>query len=162
MNVRASLVTIAILTGAAPTLAQNQMLDALKDKLNKSNATSGPGGGAGAGAAEGAGAVGTGAALASGLGLSMPKIGTSTMGNAAGVLQYCIKNNYLSADAAGGVKDKLLGMVTGQKPQQTGYANGAKGLLQGSDGKSLSLKSVGGKLKIKACDYVLANAKSLI
>jgi hypothetical protein len=160
MNACASLVAIAILTLATSTLAQNQTLDALKDKLNKSNATSGPGGGAGA--AEGAGAVGTGAALASGLGLSMPKIGTSTMGNAAGVLQYCIKNNYLSTDAAGGVKDKLLGMVTGQKLQQTGYANGAKGLLQGSDGKSLSLKNVGGKLKVKACDYVLANAKSLI
>ena len=159
MNARASLVAIALLVGVTHTLAQNQMLDALKDKLNKSNATSGTGG---AGAAEGVGAAGTGAALASGLGLSMPKIGTSTMGNAAGVLQYCIKNNYLSADAAGGVKDKLLGMVTGQKPQQTGYANGAKGLLQGSDGKSLSLKNVGSKLKIKACDYVLANAKSLI
>lgn len=160
MKARASLVAIALLVGATSTLAQNQMLDALKDKLNKSNATSGTG--AGAGGAEGGGAAGTGAALASGLGLSMPKIGTSTMGNAAGVLQYCIKNNYLSADAAGGVKDKLLGMVTGQKPQQTGYANGAKGLLQGSDGKSLSLKNMGGQLKTKACDYVLANAKSLV
>jgi len=157
MKARISLIAIALLAAAAPTLAQNQMLDSLKDKLNSSNATSG------SGAAEGTGgAAGTGAALASGLGLSMPKIGTSTMGNAAGVLQYCIKNNYLSADAAGGVKDKLLSMVTGQKPQQTGYANGAKGLLQGSDGTSLSLKSVGSQLKTKACDYVLANAKSLV
>ena len=157
MKARTILVAIALLAAAASASAQNQMLDALKDKLNKSNATSGTGGAGDSGSTSG-----TAAALASGLGLSMPQIGTSTMGNAAGVLQYCIKNNYLSADAAGGVKDKLLGMVTGQKQQQTGYANGAKGLLQGSDGKSLSLKNVGGKLKTQACDYVLANAKSLV
>ena len=78
---------------------------------------------------------------------AMPAMGASTMGNAAGVIQYCVKNNYLSADAAGGIKDKLMGMVTGQKPQQTGYANGAKGLLQGSDGTSLNLKGISGKLK---------------
>jgi len=160
MKARSTLVAIAVLAAAASASAQNQMLDALKDKLNKSNATSGTGGTSGAGGT--GGTSGTAASIASGLGLSMPQIGTSTMGNAAGVLQYCIKNNYLSADAAGGVKDKLLGMVTGQKQQQTGYANGAKGLLQGSDGKTLSLKDVGGKLKTQACDYVLANAKSLV
>lgn len=93
---------------------------------------------------------------------AMPAMGQSTLGNAAGVLQYCVKNNYLSADAAGSVKDKLLGMVTGQKQQQTGYANGAKGLLMGDDGKSLNLKAVSGKLKTKACDYVLKNASSLV
>ncbi|MDR6858106.1 DUF2501 domain-containing protein [Variovorax guangxiensis] len=159
MKARAPLVAFALLVIAMSTLAQNQTLNMFKDKLNKSNATSGTG----SGAAEGAGgAAGTGAALASGLGLSMPKIGSSTMGNAAGVLQYCIKNNYLSADAANSVKDKLLSTVTGQKPQQTGYANGAKGLLQGSDGKSLNLKNISGQLKTKACDYVLANAKSLV
>ena len=81
--------------------------------------------------------------------------------NAAGVIQYCVKNNYLNAASANGVKDKLLGMVTGQKPQQTGYANGAKGLLMGSDGQSLNLKGLSGKLKEKACDYVLKNASSL-
>jgi hypothetical protein len=154
MKARPSLVAFALLVVAMSTPAQNQMLDTLKDKLDKSNATSG------SGAADGA--AGAGASLASGLGLSMPNIGSSTMGNAAGVLQYCIKNNYLSADAANNVKDKLLSTVTGQKPQQTGYANGAKGLLQGTDGKSLNLKNVSRQLKTKACDYVLANARSLV
>jgi hypothetical protein len=93
---------------------------------------------------------------------AMPSIGQGTIGNAAGVLQYCVKNNYLSADAAGGLKDKLLGMVTGQKQQQAGYASGAKGLLMGDDGKSFNLKAVSGKLKTKACDYVLKNASSLL
>ncbi|RYF31588.1 MAG: DUF2501 domain-containing protein [Comamonadaceae bacterium] len=93
---------------------------------------------------------------------AMPSMGQNTLGNAAGVLQYCVKNNYLSADAAGGVKDKLMGMITGQKQQQTGYSNGAKGMLMGEDGKSLNLKGISGKLKTKACDYVLKNASSLV
>ena len=97
----------------------------------------------------------------SGVGNSLPAIGTSTAGNAAGVIQYCVKNNYLDAANANGIKDKLMGMVTGQKPQQTGYANGAKGLLMGSDGQSLNLKGLSGKLKEKACDYVLKNATKL-
>jgi len=93
---------------------------------------------------------------------SMPEMGSSTMGNAAGVLQYCMKNNYLAGGDAGAVKDKLLGMVSGEPPQQAGYASGAKGLLQGTDGQSFDLKSVSGKLKTKACDYVLKNAKSMV
>lgn len=91
---------------------------------------------------------------------AMPAVGSNTIGNAAGVLQYCVKNNYLGGDAAS-IKDKLLAKVTGQPKQETGFANGAKGLLQG-DGKSFDLKSVSGKLKTTACDYVLKNAKSLI
>ena len=92
---------------------------------------------------------------------AMPAIGTSTIGNAAGVLQYCVKNNYLGGDATS-VKDKLLGKITGQQQQQTGFANGAKGLLQGGDGKSLNLKGLSSKLKEQACDYVLKNASSLV
>jgi SulP family sulfate permease len=69
----------------------------------------------------------------------MPAIGSSTMGNAAGVLQYCVKNNYLGGDAAS-VKDKLLAKITGQKPQETGFNSGAKGLLKGGDGQTLNFK----------------------
>jgi Protein of unknown function (DUF2501) len=102
-------------------------------------------------------------ALKSGAGaLALPEVGSSTMGNAAGVLQYCVKNKYLAGGDAGAVKDKLMGMVSGQQPQQAGYAQGAKGLLQGTDGQSFDLKSVSGKLKTQACDYVLKNAKSLV
>jgi hypothetical protein len=91
---------------------------------------------------------------------AMPAIGNNTVGNAAGVLQYCVQNNYLGGDATS-LKDKLLAKVTGQPKQQTGFANGAKGLLQGS-GSSFDLKSVSGTVKTKACDYVLKNAKSLM
>jgi len=91
----------------------------------------------------------------------MPAIGSSTIGSAAGVLEYCVKNNYLGGDAAS-VKDKLLAKITGQKKQENDFASGAKGLLKGGDGKSLNLKGLSSKVKEKACDYVLKNATSLI
>ncbi len=101
-----------------------------------------------------------------GSGLSLPAIGGDTAGNAAGVLEYCVKNKYLDGDAATTVKDKLLSKVgvqnTQQAEQDSSYISGAQGLLKGSDGKSLNLDSISGKLKDKACDYVLDNASSLI
>lgn len=124
--------TLALAAAFATPVHANKLMDAMKEQL-----------------------------ATSGIGNSLPAVGASTAGNAAGVIQYCVKNNYLNAANANGVKDKLLGMVTGQKPQQTGYANGAKGLLMGSDGQSLNLKGLSGKLKEKACDYVLKNASSL-
>lgn len=93
---------------------------------------------------------------------SMPAITSGVGGNAAGVLQYCIKNNYLSGDAASGVKDKLMGKVTGQQEQKAGYDKGLTGVLSGSDGKTLDLQSVPSSVRKKGCDYVLSNAKSLI
>lgn len=123
---------LALAAALATPAHANKLMDAMKDQLANS-----------------------------GIGNSLPAIGAGTAGNAAGVIQYCVKNNYLNAASANGIKDKLLGMVTGQKPQQTGYANGAKGLLMGSDGQSLNLKGLSGKLKEKACDYVLKNASSL-
>ncbi len=167
---RLTLAAIVLLSAATAASAQGGMLDTLKKELGGAGAAAGAAGGSGgnnnnsdAGSSAAAGGMGTaGVALAKGMGLSLPEIGSGTMGNAAGVLQYCIRNNYLSADAAGGIKEKLLGMVTGQKPQQTGFASGAKGLLQGSDGTSLNLRNVGARLRTKACDYVLDSAKSLI
>jgi len=90
---------------------------------------------------------------------SLPTIGADVGGNVAGVLQYCIKNNYLKADAASTVKNKLLGTVTGQEEE---IQQGEQGLLTGSDGKTLDFKSVPDKVRRKGCDYVLSNAKSLI
>ena len=108
----------------------------------------------------GGGGVGQGAAL-SALGLT----GSSTAGNAAGVITYCMKNNYLSADKAGAVKDQLLGklgMAPQQEPKDEGYLSGLAGTITGSNGKRFSLDKVKGDMKEKACDYVLDNAKSLL
>jgi hypothetical protein len=152
MHARSTLIALALLAAGASAQANN-LLDQLKEKA---------GGAAGANAQSTQGAQGGGAASALGnLGFKMPAIGSSTMGNAAGVLQYCVKNNYLGGDAAS-VKDKLLAKITGQKPQETGFNSGAKGLLKGGDGQTLNFKLLSSKVKTKACDYVLKNATSLI
>ena len=95
-------------------------------------------------------------------GLGMPAIGGSTASNAAGVLQYCIKNKY--ASGAQGVKDALVGKLGlgGKETQDAGYQSGAKGLLSGSDGSTFNIGKLQSSLKEKACDYVLDNAKSLL
>ena len=142
MHARSTLIALALLAAGASAQA-NDLLDQLKEQAG--NAANSQGGNS---------ALGN-------LGFKMPAIGSSTIGNAAGVLQYCIKNNYLGGDAAS-VKDKLLAKITGQKQQETGFANGAKGLLKGGDGKSLNFKILSSKVKEKACDYVLKNATSLI
>ena len=91
--------------------------------------------------------------------------GSGTASNAAGVITYCMKNNYLNADKAAQVKDQLLGKLgLGQKeePKDTGYQNGLMGMVTGSNGQSFSLDKIKGDLKEKACDFVLNNAKSLL
>lgn len=149
MHARSTLIALALLAAGASAQANN-LLDQLKEKAGEAAGASSAGSQGGAG----------GSALGN-LGFKMPAIGSSTVGNAAGVLQYCVKNNYLGGDAAS-VKDKLMAKITGQKPQETGFASGAKGLLKGGDGQTLNFKILSSKVKTKACDYVLKNATSLI
>lgn len=126
--------------------------------------------------------------------------------NAAGILQYCMTNNYLGGDTgAAGVKDqllgslgtdhqaasndantssasKLLGRFGGKKgqaapaqapsTQDTGYLDGARGLLKSGDGKTLDLgggqnaQAGTGDLKAqltrKVCDAVLKQGQKMV
>ena len=99
-------------------------------------------------------------------GTALPTISGDTAGNAAGVLQYCVKRKYLSGNAVASVKDKLLskyGMGTPAKAEQDpGYRDGLQGVLQGKDGHTFNFDGVSSKLKDKGCDYVLEHSKSLI
>ena len=144
---------------AALGVAQSSGLgDAVKGQLG------GSGSGSSAATSGLAGALGGGggaSALSSLGGLT----GAGTASNAAGVITYCMKNNYLNADKAAQMKDQLLGkMGLGKKeePKDEGYMSGLSGMIKGSDGKTFSLDSIKGKAKEKACDFVLDNAKSLL
>ena len=109
-----------------------------------------------------AGALGGGASALPSLG-GLTSAGTAS--NAAGVITYCMKNNYLNADKAAQVKDQLMGkMGLGQKeePKDEGYMSGLSGMIKGSNGQTFSLDGVKGQAKEKACDFVLDNAKSLL
>lgn len=97
-------------------------------------------------------------------------LSSSSMTNAAGILQYCVKNNVLSANGAEGVKDQLLsklGITSTENTKSQDYQQGLGGLLQTGEGKSLDLNSLGTsqiteKVKQKACDLVLKQGKSFI
>jgi hypothetical protein len=150
MKFRSTLIALALLAAGASANAESKLLDQLKNQM---------GGGAASSAGNNSGGAG---GLAENLGFAMPAIGNNTMGNAAGVLQYCIKNNYLGGGDAASVKDKLMAKITGQKQQQSGFASGAKGLLKGGDGQTLNFKLLSSKVKEKGCDYVLKNATRLL
>lgn len=90
---------------------------------------------------------------------------SGSMGNVAGLLQYCISNNYLSGEGASAVKDQLMGKLPGgNQAQDRGYSDGQKGLLHGSNGNLLDLGGGGLTAEVtkKACDTVLAQAKSFL
>lgn len=104
------------------------------------------------------------------LGGMLPGGGESgSTGNVAGILQYCVKNNYLGGNSgASGIASKLLGKTDGGA-SNSDYSSGADGILKGKDGSTTNLGSIGGgnsdmksKLTTKACGVVLKQGKSLV
>lgn len=117
------------------------------------------------------GMIGGGGQDAAGSSLSsMPSLGQlkpGSTGNAAGVIEFCIRNNYLSGAGAASVKDRLMGKLSGgQRAGQgdSGYASGARGLLGTSDGQSVDLSGGGLKAAMtkKVCEQVLGQARSML
>ncbi|AXL49557.1 hypothetical protein DSC91_001417 [Paraburkholderia caffeinilytica] len=99
--------------------------------------------------------------------LSGQSLTSGSTGNVAGVLEFCIKNNYLSGNSASSVKDSLMSKLPGgssSASSDSGYADGAKGILTGSNGKQLDLSGGGLKEQItkQVCDKILAQGKSLL
>ena len=98
--------------------------------------------------------------------MGMPSVGQAGASNTAGVLQYCIKNNYLGGGSASSVKDSLMSKMGGSNhaSSDSGYKAGSSGLLQTGNGQSFSLGGGGIKQQVtqKVCDQVLAHGKSLL
>lgn len=97
-------------------------------------------------------------------------LSSSSMTNAAGVLQYCVQNNVVDSSASS-VKDQLiskLGLTDTSKAQETAdYKQGLSGLLNTGNNQQINLKSLsdtalGKKVKTKACDLVLKQGKQFI
>lgn len=136
---------IAAAAGAALTLAHAQSLDSLK----------GLAGGATGGSSSGLGALS-----------SLGSVSSGSMGNAAGIIEYCLKNKYLSGSGVSQVKDGLLGKMPGGQPaaeKDSGYLDGAKGLITGSDGKKTDLTSgLTDPIKKQVCELVLKQGQSFL
>lgn len=140
------LVAFALLVGPLVP-AQAQLMDQLK-------------GVAGGGQSSSGGVLGA-------LGGSLPSVGQASTSNTAGVLQYCVRNNYLSGGSAGSIKDSIVSKITGsgQGTNDSGYKAGSSGLLQTGGGQSYSLGGGDGikqQVTHKVCDLVLQHAKSLL
>jgi len=146
LSQRTGRIALAALACAALATAQAQSLDTLK----------GMAGGASGGSSSSSalGALG-GSSLSSG-----------SMGNAAGIIEYCLKNKYLSGSGVSQVQSGLLGKMPGGQAaakQDTGYLDGAKGILTGSDGKKTDLTSgLTEPIKKQACDFVLKQGQSML
>lgn len=103
--------------------------------------------------------------LAGGLTGGLPSVSQADPSNIAGLLQYCVQNNYLSGATAGTTESSLLAKIPGAQ-QSSDYTAGSSGLLQTGNGKSFNLGSLTGDLKsqiaTKVCDEVLKHAQSLL
>jgi hypothetical protein len=99
--------------------------------------------------------------------LSGQSLTSGSTGNVAGVLQFCIKNNYLSDSSASSVKDSLTSKLTGSgssPSSDSGFADGAKGILKSSSGQQVDLSGGGLKQQVtkQVCDKILAQGKSML
>src|SRR5689334_18711463 len=74
---------------------------------------------------------------------SLSSIAAGSTGNAAGIIGYCMKNNYLGGQGAASVKDQLLGKMTSggeQSPEANpDYVSGMKGIVCCASGPSVDL-----------------------
>jgi hypothetical protein len=97
--------------------------------------------------------------------LSGQSLASGSMGNVAGLLQFCVTNNYLGGEQTNPVQEKLMSKLPGgTKSKDPGYTDGLKGMLHAKDGKQLDLNSsdLQGQVSKQACDVVLSQAKSLL
>ena len=98
--------------------------------------------------------------------LTGQSVTSGSTSNVAGVLQFCIKNNYVNANSASTVKDSLMSKLGGTSAasQDSGYTDGANGLLKSSNGNHLNLSGGGVQAEVtrQVCDQVLAQGKSLL
>ena len=99
---------------------------------------------------------------------SLSSITSGSTGNAAGIIEYCMKNNYLSGDSASSVRDQLMGKITssGDQPAQSNpdYINGSRGIVSGSAGQNVDLSMAGMKASAvkKVCETILEQGRSML
>jgi Protein of unknown function (DUF2501) len=143
-----SLLAVPLLAVAIPGVpAQAQLLNALQGAT-----------GSGQGGALGSAMSGLG-------GLSGSSVGSASTSNIAGVLKYCVQNNFVSGGSASSVKDALVNKVTGSGGASSSqFAEGSQGILQAGGGQNVQLggSSLKQQLTERVCSEVLKRAKTLL
>lgn len=106
-------------------------------------------------------------------GMAQPSVGAASPTNLAGLLQYCVQNNYLggattgSASAPSTVQQSLLSKFTGSSTppaNDSSYTAGANGDLSTGNGQNVALGGTGLKAQLtqRVCAQVLSHAKSML
>ena len=148
---RQAAVATLLVAALFPVASAHAQLGDLLDKAKSAGSGAGPGAVGGSG---GLGGLLGGQAMTAG-----------STGNVAGILEFCIRNNYLKGNAASGVKDALMGKLPGGSAKSdSGYGDGAKGILNSASGNKVDLGGGGLKAEVtrQVCDTVLSQAKSLL
>jgi hypothetical protein len=97
--------------------------------------------------------------------LSGGSVTSSNSSNVAGVLQFCIKNNYLGGNSASSVKDSLMSKLPGgTSSSNSSFTDGSNGVLDTGSGQKLSLGGDGVKQQLtkQICDKILDQGKSML
>jgi hypothetical protein len=129
---------------------------------------------------------GHGAETKSMAGMAGMSMTSGSIGNVAGLLKYCIGNEYLSGSNASAVQSMLMGKLPASvQTKDPAYTDGEKGVLHATDGSTLNLNGGGSgssgasgaagaigaagvsgdvqsELTKTACETVLAQAKSFL
>jgi hypothetical protein len=120
----------------------------------------------GGGSSDGSSSGGLSSLGSMGSALTGQSLTSGSTSNVAGVLQFCIKNNYLSGNGASSVKDSLMSKLGGTSAasSDSGYTDGANGLLKSGNGQQLDLSGGGLKQQVtkQVCDKILSQGKSLL
>ncbi len=151
-------------TGAAQASGWMDAANSVASELNKSNTANNSASSTGTNGTTSLGAL---AGLLNG---GDQALSANTMTNAAGVMQYCVKHNLLSASGTSTLKNQLLsklGISSTANAKSQDYQEGLGGLLNTGQGNQLNLNSLGTsqlteRVKTKACDLVLKQGKSFI
>lgn len=164
--VLAGSVTTALFSAAAGAASWQDQLNSAASALGQNNSSSTTNT-SGANAAPAGNSLGALTGLLNG---GSQSLSAGTMTNAAGVLEYCVKNNIVDNNVSS-VKDKLLGKLgladTQKQQETTDYKQGLMGLLNTGNNQQVNLKALGEtpmgkKVKTKACDLVLKQGKQFI
>lgn len=104
--------------------------------------------------------AGIGDALSNLGGGGLPSVSGAGAENTAGVLSYCVKNNYLG----GGSASEVLGALSGRgdTSQSSAFRSGESGQLETGGSETFSLAGVQNQVKTRVCDLVLEHGRSFL
>ena len=97
------------------------------------------------------------------LGQGLPNVSSASTSNTAGILSYCVKNNYLNGDTASSASSVLSKLTAKSGVQSSsGFSAGQQGNLETGNGGMFSVSGMEDKAKSKLCDMVLQHAQSML